>query len=181
MGTHTYYKEMLSSQANRIIFISVLICALLPVWYLICAKRFKIKKLTMYLAGGLAVYGLLHSVTKGGTVGFGRCITMINTLLLFALGVYTFTGFFALGSWIEKKRIRFTQHRRQELLLILGTGMIVFLALVQIAVGLGILYGIVSRLLFLGLGFLIYWERESLKKWGTFLDEFLGGIKEKVS
>lgn len=84
-------------------------------------------------------------------MGFGWFITIINTLLLFALGAYTFTGFFALGSWIERKWIRFTQHRRQELLLTLGMGLILFLALVQILLGIGVLYGILSRILFIAL------------------------------
>jgi hypothetical protein len=85
LGTHTYYKEMLSSKANRGIFISVVICALCPVWYLLKAKHFKVKKLIIILAGGLAVFGLAHSLWKGGTIGFGWFITMFNTLLLFAL------------------------------------------------------------------------------------------------
>jgi hypothetical protein len=76
---------------------------------------------------------------------------MFNTLFLFALGLYTLTGFFALGNWIEKKLLHFKQHRRQELLLILGIGTITFLVIVQILLGIGILYGITSRLLFLGL------------------------------
>ncbi|MDR0650054.1 MAG: hypothetical protein LBG59_01245 [Candidatus Peribacteria bacterium] len=105
----------------------------------------------IFLAVGLAIYGLLHSRFKGGTVGFGRFITMFNTLFLFALGAYTLAGFFALGSWIEKKWLHFKQQRRQELLLTLGIGTITFLVLVQILLGIGILYGIISRLLFLGL------------------------------
>ena len=105
---------MLSSGTNRGILISALICAILPTLYLIHARRFKFKKLVFLLAGGAAIYGLLHSLFKGGTVGFGRFITMFNTLLLFALGAYTFTGFFALGNRIERKRIHFTQQRRQE-------------------------------------------------------------------
>jgi hypothetical protein len=89
LGTHTYYGEMLSTKANRGIFIAVAICALCPVLYLLNAKHFTVKKLIIFLAGGLAVYGLVHSILKGGTVGFGRFITMFNTLLLFALGTYT--------------------------------------------------------------------------------------------
>jgi hypothetical protein len=121
------------------------------VLYLLYAKRFTFKKLIILLAGGLAGYGLLHSLWKGGTVELGRLITMFNTLLLFALGSYTLTGLFALGNWIEKKWIRFKQHRWQELFLTLGIGIIVFLAVVQILLGIGILHGIVSRILFLGL------------------------------
>jgi hypothetical protein len=94
-------------------------CSLFPVLYLLFAHHFKLKKLIILLAVGLAIYGLLHSQLKGGTIGFGRCITMFNTLFLFALGVYTLTGFFALGSRIEKKRLHFKQQRRQELLLTL--------------------------------------------------------------
>jgi branched-subunit amino acid transport protein AzlD len=119
--------------------------------YLLRAKKFTIKKLIILLASGLAVYGLAHSMWKGETVGLGRFITIFNTLLLFALGAYTLTGFFALGSRIERKWLHFTQHRRQEVLLTLGIGTITFLVIVQILLGIGILYGIVSRLLFLGL------------------------------
>jgi hypothetical protein len=119
LGTHTYYQEMLSTGANRWIFISALVCAFVPVGYLLQAKHFKIKKLIFILAGGLAVYGLLHSILKGGTIGFGWFITMFNTLLLFALGAYTLVGFFSLGAFIERKWLHFKQQRRQELLLTL--------------------------------------------------------------
>jgi hypothetical protein len=142
---------MLSSSTNRGIFISVVLCSLLPVLYLLFARHFKFKKLIILLAVGLAIYGFVHSLLKGGTVGLGRFITMFNTVFLFALGAYTLTGFFALGSWIEQKWLHFKQHRRQELLLTLGIGTITFLLLVQILLGIGILYGIVSRLLFIGL------------------------------
>jgi hypothetical protein len=69
LTTHTYYVEMLSNSTNRRIFISVVICSLLPVLYLLFARHFKLKQLMIALAGGLAVYGLLHSLLKGGTVG----------------------------------------------------------------------------------------------------------------
>jgi len=65
---------------------------------------------------------------------------IINTLLLFALGCYTFLGFLALGSWVERKVLRFKQIRWQELLLSLGVGTCAFLIIIQIFLGIGILW-----------------------------------------
>jgi hypothetical protein len=119
--------------------------------YLLKAKHFNVKTLAVLLGCGVAVFGLIHSIRKGGTIGFGWFITIFNSLLLFALGTYMLVGFFALGSFIERKRLQFSHQRRQELLLILGIGLIVFLAVVQILLGMGILYSVVSWILFLGL------------------------------
>jgi hypothetical protein len=141
---------MLSNATNWKIFVSALVCALPPLLYLFKAKRCSVKTLTILLGCGVAVFGLIHSIRKGGTIGFGRFLTMFNSALLFALGAYMLTGFLAVGSWIERKWIHFTQHRWQELFLSLGIGLIVFLAGVQILLGIGILYGIVSWMLFLG-------------------------------
>lgn len=147
----SYYRSMLSDKVNRGIFISAIVCSLFPILYLICGKHFKLKKLMIYLVIGLALFALLHSFLKGGAdyhpVGFGRFITIFNTLVLFALGSFTLVGFLSVGSWITRKVTPFTQHRWQELLLTLGIGMIAFLGLVQILVGIGILYGVVSRIL----------------------------------
>jgi hypothetical protein len=151
LGSHTYYKDVLSVGANRGILISAIVCALPPLLYLLRAKRFNVKTLAILLGCGVAVFGLIHSMRKGGTIGFGWFITIFNSLLLFALGTYTLVGFFALGSFIERKRLKFSQHRWQELLLTLGIGLIVFLAIVQILLGIGILFSVVSWILFLGL------------------------------
>jgi hypothetical protein len=70
LDSHTYYAEMLSSRANRGIFISAMVCALPPLLYLLRAKRCKVKTLTILLGAGVAVFGLMHSMRKGGTIGF---------------------------------------------------------------------------------------------------------------
>jgi uncharacterized membrane protein len=130
--------------------------------------------------GFAALFGLVHSLFKGGTVGFGRFMVIFNTILLFALGAYLFMGFLSLGSFLSRKFIRFQQQRRQEMLLSLGIGISAFLIIVQICLGIGILFSRISILLFIGLGIMIYLEKSALKEYSSLISNICSTFREKL-
>jgi hypothetical protein len=57
---------------------------------------------------------------------------MINTLLIYFLGIYTLLGLTALGTFISKKYIQFKETRRQEMVINFGIGLGFFLLLIYI-------------------------------------------------
>jgi predicted membrane channel-forming protein YqfA (hemolysin III family) len=108
---------MFSSGTHWGIFLFGIVLALVPLLYLRFGRKFKLKTFFYLFVGAAAVFGLIHSLFKGGTVGFGWFMVMFNTLFLFALGAYLFMGFFSLGSFLERKLLHFQQHRWQEMLI----------------------------------------------------------------
>lgn len=169
LANHSYYQSMLKTPENWGILFSALVIAFCVVLYLFKANKFTLKKRLILIAGGLSLFGLLHSLIKGGVVGIGGIITIFHTAMLLLIGAYTLTGIFALGSLIEQKFLKFSQHRRQELLFTFGIGLCSFLALIQLAVGLNIFYTPVARILFIGLGVTIYLEKKTIAEYAETL------------
>jgi hypothetical protein len=44
MANHTYYKDMFASRDNRKIVIRIIVAAVIPLWYIIKAKTFSLKR-----------------------------------------------------------------------------------------------------------------------------------------
>lgn len=72
-------------------------------------------------------------------------------------------GIFAGGSWIVRKLKLFQQVRWQESLLTFGIGLVVFLILMQILMGIQLFYSGVMWLLFAGLLGLAWRERKRIQ------------------
>ena len=177
LGEHTYYISMLSSGQNRGIFISALICSLIPIWYLFIASKIKTWKAIMWFVIGAWIFWLIHSNIKWDPIWFGHIITIFNTALLVCLWIYLILWFSAIWSWIERKWIKFNQFRRQEIFLTFWIGFCSFVVLVQILLWIWILYWIVSWVLFLWLGFMVRYERKQLQKWWEIIWNILEWFK----
>ena len=163
---HQYYNEILSSRTNWWVVIAAVISAcVFPLVYRLSASKIQLKKLVLRLGVWAWVFWLVHSLIKWDPIEFWNVIVIFNTILLFALWIYLICWFAALWSWIERRFVKFKQIRRQEILLSFGLWMCGFIIIVQILLWLGLLYGIVSRLLFLWLGFMVRYERKQLKDW----------------
>ena len=89
---------------------------------------------------------------------------LFNTFLLFALAVGFVIGIFAGGSWIVKKLKLFQQIRWQESLLTFGIGLVVFLLLMQILMGIQLFYSGVMWLVFAGLLGLAWRKRKGIQE-----------------
>ena len=167
LAEHTYYFWMLSSGQNWWVFLSAVLCAcLFPILYLFASSKIKIKNLLIAFVLWAWVFGVIHSNIKWDPVWIWNLITLFNTVLLVCLWVYLILWFSALWSWIERKWIKFKQFRRQEMFLSFWIWLCSFIIIVQILLWIGLLYWIVSRLLFLWLWFMIRYERKSpWKRW----------------
>jgi hypothetical protein len=162
---HTYYFWMLSSGQNRRVFVSAIICCLLPILYLFLCSKVKISKLIMRFIIWAWIFGVVHSNIKWDPVWPWHIITLFNTILLVCLWIYLILWFSALWSWLERKWIKFNQLRWQEIFLSFWIWFCSFVIIVEILLWIWLLYWITSWLLFLWLGFMIRYERESLRKW----------------
>ncbi len=171
LDEHNYYLSMLSSWQNRWIFGAALVCAGIPLIYWLMASKIKIKNLLIWLWIWAAIFWLIHCYIKDTLFWFWSVIAIFHTLLLFWLAVYLILWFSALWSRVERKLIKFKQFRWQEIFLSFWIWLSSFLIIVQILLWIGILYWIVSWLLFLWLWFMIRYERENLKKrWNIICD-----------
>ena len=180
LAEHTYYISMLSSKQNRWIFISALLCSLIPLLYLFISSKVKIRNLIIFFLAWAWIFWLIHSNIKWNPVWIGHLITIFNTLLLVCLWLYLILWFSALWSWIERKWIKFNQFRRQEILLTFWIWFCSFVVIVQILLWIWILYWIVSWILFLWLWFMIRYERKQLKKQWEIIWNILDSYKTWV-
>ena len=178
LSKHEYYSSIFSSGSNRWIVISALLCAgILPILYRLISSKINIKKLIMRLGIWAGIFWLIHCHIKWDPIWFGNIITIFNTLLLFGLWTYLILWFTAIWSWINRKLIKFQQNRWQEILLSFGVWMCWFIIVVQILLWIGLLYWIVSWLLFLWLWFMARYERKQLSVWGDIIEAILEKAK----
>ncbi|AHB41498.1 hypothetical protein P148_SR1C00001G0708 [candidate division SR1 bacterium RAAC1_SR1_1] len=180
MTNHTYYYTMFSDRTNWKIMIRGIIAILIPLGYILRNKQFSLKKfLITRLPAGLTIFGLAHIIIKEGIIGSsGFVMIIINTLLLYFLGLYLILGITSVGHMINKYRIRLPQQRIQELFLNFGIGLGAFLLIIKVLVSFTILYGAVTWLLFIGLGVAIYFFRKDLIKYQLIIEEQFDSIKQ---
>ena len=179
LAEHTYYFGMLSSGQNWWVFISALLCAwLFPLLYLLAGSKIKIKNLLIAFVLWAWIFGVIHSNIKWDPIWIWHVITIFNTILLVCLWIYLILWFSALWSWIERKWIKFKQFRWQEMFLSFWIWFCSFVIIVQILLWIWLLYWIVSWLLFLWLGFMVRYERESLWKREEIICGILNNYRE---
>jgi len=165
MANHTYYQTMLASRANWKLFVWAIVAVLIPLVYIIKGKTFSVKSFFMYvIPTTLWLYTTIFVVTKDTIIGWstGWIILMINTLLIYFLGIYTLLGLTALGTFISKKYIQFKETRRQEMVINFGIGLGFFLLLIYILTMVHLLLWAIVWIVFLGLGYIVYYMRKDL-------------------
>jgi hypothetical protein len=120
MLNHTYYQTMLATWANWNLVIWSVVAVCIPIAYIIRAKIFSVKKFFVYIIPiTLIVYTIAFTLIKDSIIGgsAGLIILVLNTLILYFLGMYSLLGLTAFGTRISKKYIKFKETRRQEMLI----------------------------------------------------------------
>ncbi len=156
--------------------------ASLPLFYLKGTSKFSLKSMLFLIGGCIVLFGSLHYVLRSNfnpevnpeTNPFtmlGMLVNVVNNIVLFGLGLYTMIGALGLGSFLERKFIKFTQKRWQEIVLMFGIWLTSLLILVQILLQLNLLYGWISVLLFVLLGVVIFFERSHLNTYEKTLSD----------
>ena len=132
LAEHTYYFWMLSSGQNWWVFASALLFACLPLLYLFLSSKLKVRNLIIRFIVWAWVFGLVHSNIKWELIWIWHIVTIFNTVLLVCLWIYLILWFSAIWSWIERKWIKFSQFRWQEIFLTFWIWFCSFVIIVQI-------------------------------------------------
>ena len=164
MGNHSYYGEMVFSGKHFTMILSMLLCAYFPIYYLQKAKTPSFLGLGLRLWGGLVGFSFLHAWINGTLLGFWALLLQsFNVALLYTLGVSLIFLLFVLWNFIVRKLRLFKTIRWQETLLTFGIGLVVFLVLMQILMGVGVFRSRLLWIIVAGLAVLSYWEIKHLK------------------
>ena len=94
---------------------------------------------------------------------FAAIPLLFNTFLLYLLVIGFVLAVFSLGNFISRKLKLFQKIRWQETLLTFGLGLVTFLLLMQILMGIQLFYSVVNRVIFGGLLVLMRFERKAMK------------------
>ncbi len=161
---HNYYAQMIFSRRNLGLLGSAALCAWIPLSYLNSKKKLTLKRFVLGLEIGLGLFSFLHALLTGALLTLFALVPLLfNTLLLYLLAVSFLFGIFGLGHRIARKLKLFQTIRRQETLLTFGLGLVVFLVLMQILMGIQLFYSLVIWLIFAGMLFLAWKERKQMK------------------
>lgn len=121
----------------------------------------------------LIVETIATTMVKDNIIGWsaGLLILIINTLIIYFLGMYFVLGLTAFGTWISKKYIKFKETRRQEMLLNFWMGLGIFLLIVYVFSMVHLLRGVVIWILFLWLGYMIWYMKNDMLSYQHIITE----------
>ncbi len=187
MTNHTYYQTMLASRANWKLVIWGIVAVCIPIAYIIRSKVFSVKKFFVYIIPiTLVVFTISFTMIKDSIVGWsaGLIILILNTLIIYFLGMYFILGLLAFGTRISKKYIKFKETRRQEMLINFWIWLGIFLLIIYVFTMVHLIRGVVIWILFLGLGYMIRYMKDDMLPYNhmiiTIASEFKGS-KLKVN
>jgi cell division protein FtsW (lipid II flippase) len=95
MANHTYYQSMMANRTNRKLIIMAIISVAIPLIYIVRGKIFSVKKFFVYIMPfALLIFTTAFVIIKDSIIGgsTGWIILMINTLLIYFLGMYAILG-----------------------------------------------------------------------------------------
>jgi len=174
MANHTYYQTMLSSRDNRKLVIRSIIAVCIPIVYIIRSKVFSVKKFFVYILPlTLMVFTTAFTLVKDSIVGWsaGFIILMLNTLIIYFIGIYFIVGITAFGTWISKKYITFKETRRQEMLINFWMWLGIFLLIIYICSMIHLIRGVVIWILFFGLGYMYWYMKNDMLPYKTIITD----------
>lgn len=100
--------------------------------------------------------------------------------MLFGLAVYTLTAFVTLGNYIKERWLSLPTKSIFGVIMSMGLGLIAFLLINYVLIVTTLYYSIISWLLFVGAGVLIYLQRTKLQSiWEIVTDSIDGFVQTK--
>lgn len=177
MANHTYYNEMFASMNNRWLIIWAVVSAGIPLLYLVKNKKFSLRKFTIYLFLWLLLFSFIHLIVNDSFISKWFLLYIINILILFVLWAYFLVWLLALWTWISKF-IKYKWNWINELFLKFGIWLWAFLILVQTLVWLKLFYSVTAWIIFLWLGFLIWYVRSDMKENWNIISQALSSLRQ---
>jgi len=180
MANHTYYYEMFSNRSNWKIIIRWILSLLIPLGYILWSKKASLKSFLIWrLPAWLTLFGIAHIIIKEWIVWSSWFVMLIiNTLILYFLGLYIILGVTSVWHMINKYRVRLPQKRIQELFISFWIWLWAFLILIKLLATFTILYGVITRLIFIWLGVAIYFYRKELFWYQQLIEDELSWFKQ---
>lgn len=181
MANHTYYQGMIANRTNRKLVIMAIVSVAIPLIYIVRGKVFSVKKFFVYIMPfALLFFTTAFVMIKDSIIGWstGWIILMINTLLIYFLGMYAILGLTAFWTWISKKFIQFKEIRRQEMVINFWIGLGIFLLLIYVFAMANMLRGVLIWIMFFGLGFMIWRMKSDMAPYKIILSEIAGEFKK---
>lgn len=163
-ANHSYYGAMLFSRKNLGLILGSALAGWIPLAFITSQKKLTFKRLILGTGTGLGTFVVLHAlITKSLATLFAIIPLLFNTFLLYLLAIVFVTTLLAGGNWIARKLKLFQKIRWQETLLTFGLGLVSFLILMQILMGIQLFYSWMIWLVFIGLIVLTWFEKKHLK------------------
>ena len=176
MANHTYYNKMFADRANRKVVIWALISTLLPVLYLLKSKKFSLWKFTIFLFLWALLFWFINLWIKKSFITSWAIIYIINELLLFTLWAWFLVWTLAFWTRLSKLIFKFKENRIQEMFLNFWIWLWALMILWQTLIWFGLFHPVVSWIIFLGLWFLVWYERLSMKEYSNMLWESINSL-----
>lgn len=181
MANHTYYQGMIANRTNRKLVIMAIVSVAIPLIYIVRGKVFSVKKFFVYIMPfALLFFTTAFVMIKDSIIGWSTwwIILMINTLLIYFLGMYAILGLTAFWTWISKKFIQFKEIRRQEMVINFWIGLGIFLLLIYVFAMANMLRGVLIWIMFFGLGFMIWRMKSDMAPYKLILSDIAGEFKK---
>lgn len=168
---HTYYSTMFSDMKNWRSVIVILISSLIPTIYILFKnKRFSVPIFAIFLFIWMFIFWIVNLWLNHSLV-FPTWIIpyLVNELLLFAFWWLFLVWTLAFGTWLSNLIFKFKENRIQEMFLNFWIWLWALLILWQTLIWFGLFYPVVSRIIFLWLWFMIWYEKDKLRWYNNIL------------
>jgi len=157
---HSYYKDMILNWKNWWLVLSAGVSAIIPL-IMLWRQKVDFKGIFLSIGWWLSLFMILHELILGNLVTLFAVVPLIfNTLVLYCLSILFIISVFSLWNRISRKLNLFKTIRWQETFLTFGIGLITFLLVIQILAGAQIFYSAISRIFFIALLCLAWFERK---------------------
>lgn len=171
MANHTYYYDMLKNSSNIYIILATLICAAIPVCYILYWKWATMKWFAWSTWIGLVLYGIIYASIRENILGTGAVMRAINTTILFWMTIFIALAIVSLWSWAYKKIYGDVVLSRRGILLTFGLGFWIFVVANYFLILANIYYPIVNWIQVWLLCYLIWISKKQLQEIGLFFSK----------
>ena len=158
---HAYYEKMLSNWTHVKIVLVGIIFSLLPVSYIVFAKKKKFFTLLACLFWWLFLFMVTYINIKADLYGWWLKV-FLHTLFLLGLAIYTLVGLTTLWARAKRRFLNIETNSIFDVLLNLWLWLGILLLIVYFLVIGNLLYGIISWILFLWLWVLMRLQKDAL-------------------
>ncbi len=171
MANHTYYYDMLKNTSNVYIILATLVCSAIPVSYMLYRKWANIKWLSRTLWIWLLLYGILYASIRENILGTGAVMRAVNSGIMFIATLFIIVVCMTLWMCIYRRLYGEKEQNWRSVLLTFWLGFSFFTIINYFLILSNTYYPLVNRLQVAALVFLMWKEKNNLKKISDFINK----------